>query len=364
MKFEISKKEIVGELKKLNTFTRRTISAFTSAVYISAENNSIMMIVNGQTIGCKFVCQTNVMETGTVTVLCQGLMSVIELMPEGFLTFYSENNKLVIKQGSCKMALSCLDSSSFILPPDADILSSVSVPECIFKQMIGDAKRFCETRPEPNVQNQMHLTVSDNTMCLTATDCRQVIIREEESADKNNIELIFSAQDILSVERLLSDSPDKEKLLTLSVSKNLYHIKVGSYVITGRQTDMVYPNIYKLMSYDFNSYVEVDTAELLDAINRCVYISSSAMKPVVMDLGEILHLSVESATGAVDEKIICNDFQGKSIKIGMNPIFLRNVLQVYPDEKIRLYYINPVSPLSVKITGYTFFLLPTKISVS
>lgn len=102
-----------------------------------------------------------------------------------------------------------------------------------------------------------------------------------------------------------------------------------------------YFNINKMISNDYETKLEVNRKDLIDAIDtEMIFIKESDKRPVILNITDNnILLSVKSTLGEGKEEVEVEK-EGKDIKIGFNPKFLLDALKVIDDETVTLTFVN------------------------
>lgn len=102
-----------------------------------------------------------------------------------------------------------------------------------------------------------------------------------------------------------------------------------------------YFNINKMISNDYETKLEVNRKDLIDAIDtEMIFIKESDKRPVILNITDNnILLSVKSTLGEGKEEVEVEK-EGKDIKIGFNPKFLLDALKVIVTETVTLTFVN------------------------
>lgn len=122
-----------------------------------------------------------------------------------------------------------------------------------------------------------------------------------------------------------------------------------------------YFNINKMISNDYETKLEVNRKDLIDAIDtEMIFIKESDKRPVILNITDNnILLSVKSTLGEGKEEVEVEK-EGKDIKIGFNPKFLLDALKVIDDETVTLTFVNAMSPCFIRDGegSYIYLILP------
>lgn len=363
MKFEIRKEAI---LKCLSTVERGTGNTSAMPIYravlIEAESCNVTFQTNSLDIGITITVGASVEKTGKCCMELKSLKKVVSLMPEGMLSITATEKTLVVQSGLSKIKLPLLDADQFIpvMLKGKEKAETNVLPAFLFKHMVQDVAFAAADSPQQDKQNAIYIESDGDSLSMKAMDGHMLALRTvslEKSGTK--ISCMANARQLSSIAAMMPENI--EELVTFCTTKNGYSLQFGGIYAVGRLIEGKYYNVDTILSTDHNLEAIIDKEKLFDTVERCVYAANSTKKPAVVEVdGKVMRITVVSPEIDVND-ILTGDFSGKPIRLGINPVYLKNVLTAYPDDQVRLNFSSPNLPVSITAEGYHYIVLPCNL---
>ncbi len=106
--------------------------------------------------------------------------------------------------------------------------------------------------------------------------------------------------------------------------------------------DIQYPPVQKIFTMEYETYVEVRKADLLEKITRANQYAGAERNPIIRTFwgkGEIAVMMENSEIGLIGDVVECPGFlDHKRIEILFTPKYLIDSLNNAPDEKVKIHY--------------------------
>lgn len=121
----------------------------------------------------------------------------------------------------------------------------------------------------------------------------------------------------------------------------------GNMLMVGALLNGEYPNVDVILPKEVRTQVEVDVAELQNAVRGCDTIGN-ANKMVKIDIREdLMIVKNNNSEGEYESEVECIT-HGSPLKIAFNKGYFVNMLNALDEEKATLQFVSPVAPMTVK----------------
>lgn len=200
-----------------------------------------------------------------------------------------------------------------------------------------------ETRP---ILTTVNLEAANNQLTATATDtarlARKTISIENDVRFTANI----PAKKLLDIVH----SFEGDSIVSVSVSDKKALFSFDNTVIATRLTNGDYPNTKNIVPKTFNYYLEVNSRELLGAMERVSLLSADRDGVIKLLMSEdgIEVISRSSMVGSANEKINTYQFNGERFEISFRASFVADAIKAVKCEDVEIAFIGEMKPFVVK----------------
>lgn len=365
MKIEVTKKAMVAALKKVGRCSEKKNIEHSRIVELNANyDNKLILKKNNFENYIVSAIGATIMEKGSVVVQYQELMDIVSLMPDGQLNL-TLNNELIVKKGTTIMSLP-VQTQPFTNWKNDEVISEIILPEVTFKKLIEKVIYSADDKVDKSsFMSSVNIELKDDMIRMTATNGKKLATASEkiESTGENYICMIPASQ-LEDISALLSELPGDT--MSFIIRKNSYQLKVTDkrIVIAGRFVRGTYPTIINnVLTQKTKNLIDVDREELYKAVERASYVSKKGERcPLILDINGSLKLSTNNKRNSVEDEIFCR-ISGDKMRIGVDPAYMKEMLKNYPDERVRIGYDSPKSPIFLYTdnTEQTFVVFPVMI---
>jgi len=145
--------------------------------------------------------------------------------------------------------------------------------------------------------------------------------------------------------------------IQLGVNENHVIFGTGQAWLTTRRIDGQFPNVQQLRPESFEVELELNRAELLDAVRRAAVMAQrNTPLRLRFDEGE-LTISAQSQDVGETRESLALRYSGEPLEIGFNAEFLREGLESVTADEVKLELINPLRPGLISADGDSFWYL-------
>jgi len=310
---------------------------------------NVLLVLNGQRLSITgtdlevelvghVALDTTPESQGEVTVPARKLVDICKSLPDGSqLEFALDEQRLVIRSGRSRFALSTLPASDF--PSVQDSPGSV---ELQLKQ--SDLKRLIERTGFAMAQqdvryylNGMLWEVKAGSLRAVATDGHRLAMctlqRDIEVAN-DGLQVILPRKGVIELSRLLTDG---ESSVTIVIGSNHFRANTDSVQFTSKLVDGKFPDYERVLPRTTSKIVFGDREDLRHAFSRASILSNEKYRGVRLSLNSgSLRIVANNPEQEEAEEEVSVDYQGELLEIGFNVSYLLDVLGVLSERSVKL----------------------------
>lgn len=322
--------------------TRSIIPAL-SGIRLQAETGALTLTATDGDISIRAKIAAEVESGGEIVVPGRLLADVARQLPGGDVSLVVTGGGLLeIDCGSASFKLRLLAADDF--PEVGEIEgSTVTLPVSEFSETIDQVARSAsrdETRPH---LTGILLSIDGDKLRSVATDSYRLAVRTTkiEPAVDTKIEANVPARALQEATRVA----DGHDAITITLSDRQIAFVAGEVLLVSRLIDGQFPDFEQLLPDSYEHVLDVDVAELHDAVKR-VSLLAQRNTPLKVSLSEgELEVSAQTTDiGEARETLPAPDFTGDALEIGFNPDFLRDGLDSAHTERAKFKLISAFRP--------------------
>jgi DNA polymerase-3 subunit beta len=196
---------------------------------------------------------------------------------------------------------------------------------------------------------------------MAATDSYRMSVKETELASGGpELEAIIPARALDELTRIAAGA----ETVQLGVNENHVIFGAGDAWLTTRRIDGHFPNVAQLRPEAFEVELELDRAELLDAVRRAAVMAQRNTPLRLRFTDGELTISAQSQDVGETRESLAVRYSGEPLEIGFNAEFLREGLESVTADEVKLELINPLRPglLSADGDSFWYLIMPIRLA--
>lgn len=250
-----------------------------------------------------------------------------------------------IDDGHTNFQLNCQTADEY---PDIDLEkgnNTFNLP-CQDLVKIVDMTAFAasdkNTRPILTVIN---LHADNGQLVATATDSARLSRKVVDIDESIHFSANVPAKTLLEVTRLFENTPEVE--ISANATKIIFAF--GNTIVKSRLITGDYPVSNSIIPTNFNYRLNVNSNELLNAIDRVSILSTdrAAVVKLSMTSEEIEVTSSSEQFGAAAETIECIQYQGERLEVAFNALFVTQAVKALCSDEIEIRLIGEMKPFVI-----------------
>jgi DNA polymerase-3 subunit beta len=292
---------------------------------------------------------------GALVVPAKLLGDIVRLLPSGAVTLAHrpEDGAATIEAGSYSSRLNVFAVEDFPRLPSVDVpLQEVDATALLDTvQRVSRAASRDESRP---VLTGILAQFEGAKLTMAATDSYRMSVKETAlDGGGPELEAIIPARALDELSRVATGA----ERIQLGINDNHVIFGTGNAWLTTRRIDGQFPNVQQLRPESFEVELELDRAEVLDAVRRAAVMAQrNTPLRLRFEEGE-LTISAQSQDVGETRESLAVRYTGEPLEIGFNAEFLREGLESVTADEVKLELINPLRPGLISAEGDTFWYL-------
>jgi len=367
MKLRITKDDILGPLQIISGVVERkqTMPVLSNLLFEVSANQ---VSVTGTNMEVELVCElegVQVISEGRITIPARKLSDICRSLPDGSeIELSLEGDKVSLSSGKSQFTLSTLPADQFpnIEEDEHDI--SIAFKQNEFKGMI-EATGFAMAQQDVRYYlNGMLLEVGNDYVRAVATDGHRLAMANMalDMQLTEGKQVIVPRKGIIELARLLSDS---EEEVEISIGQSHIFSKIGNYTFTSKLIDGKFPDYNRVIPQGGDKVVIADRSALKGVFSRASILSHENIRGIQLQLSNNqIQVFANNPEHEHAEDYLDVIYEGPELQIGFNVSYLIDVLNVIPDDSVKLTLSNANSSALIESTenqGRIYVVMPMRL---
>ncbi|MCR5332698.1 MAG: DNA polymerase III subunit beta [Bacilli bacterium] len=280
---------------------------------------------------------------GSTLVQCKLLLEIVRHSESEFIDFeLIDNSILKISYGDVVNRPNTLRAEEY---PEIDLNvkgATFEVKSAEFTKQIEQTAFAASTKETRPILTAVNLSAHGGLLTATATDTARLARKTMEIETEENFSINIPAKKLLDIVH----SFEGEDVVSIAVSDKKAAFSFGNTVISTRLINGDYPNTKNIVPKTFNYYLEVNSREFLNAMDR-VSLFGGVIK-LIMTEDEVEMISRSTITGSANVKLSTFQFSGERLEISFNSAFVTDAIRAVASEDVTIAFIGEMKPFVVK----------------
>lgn len=304
-------------------------------------------------------------DEGTITVPAKKFIDIIKsLEDDAEIVFTYEDNRVSISSATSKFKLTTLPADNY---PIADYDCSELEFNLNTVDLIHLLQSTAFAMAQQDVRiylNGLFLEFGAKSITAVTADGHRMAICSVPCVDlPSQHRLLIPKKGIQEVLRLLSNSETEQILI--SASQNHFRIVSSQYIFSSKLIEARFPPYTKAIPKNQDKHVTVDRDILKRALSRIIIMANEKSRAVSLNIQQgSLTLSATNQEHEEGVESLEVKTEGDALEIGLNAIYLLEVLNHMQDGLLNLSFASADSSIlvqSLQDDNYQYIIMPMKI---
>ena len=183
--------------------------------------------------------------------------------------------------------------------------------------------------------NGMLFEIGEGSLKTVATDGHRLAMSFMDIDQGGKVQqVIVPRKGVLELQRLLGEVKGD---VSISLGSNHLCVESPEYLMTTKLVDGRFPDYDRVIPKNGDKVVLADRVELKQALNRTAILSNEKFRGIRVNLASgLLQLSANNPEQEEAEESVNVDYEGDSLEVGFNVVYLQDVLGVLQCEKVKI----------------------------
>ncbi len=252
----------------------------------------------------------------------------------------------VINDNRSEFKLNCVRAEEY---PDLDLDPSgtqLSITKADFSLIVSQTAFAASTKEQRPILTAINLEAEQGILTATATDSARMARKQIKIPDGISFIANVPAKMMTEVDKLTDMSTD----LNISISDKKALFSLGRTVIATRLIAGDYPNTKKIATRVSNYALEVNSVDIIKAIDRANILSVERENVVDLLMSENgIEVSAKSSQiGSAVQKIDVFKYEGANLRVSFNSEFVLSAIRALDCQDVTLAFEGEMKPFVVK----------------
>ena len=369
MKFTVTRNSLLNELNLVQgVIEKKSTIPILSNILLEASGEHLDIIATDLDVTIRCGCAASVTEEGSTTIAARRLFDIVRLLPENTDIDFAllENDWVELHAGSSDYKIVALPKENFPSIPEA-APASAQISGILLKGMI-QRTMFAITQEESRYSlNGALLALMPNEIRMVATDGhRLAMVSKGMEIPGVDVEVraLIPRKTLVEIQKLIGE---QDVVMEFGRDENHLFFTVGNKQLVSRILAGQFPNYELVIPRENDKYVVSSAKAIGDAIRRAAIMSDEKLKAIRLAFKEgNLELTASCAEAGEAREVVPVEYEGESMEIGFNPIYLLDFIGACGAESISLSLkdsetqgmLRPVGPEDI---DYRYVVMPMKL---
>jgi len=327
-------------------------------VYMSMEGGSLTFCANDLEMAIRLSTIDVKGDGAGATVLPKRFVQIAKQLPGDEVKITIKDDRAVIKSGSSKFKLNCMDAESFPIFDEGYVEKpSFNVEGQALKEMIGKTT-FCVagSPANPVFQGVYVSNHSGNIVCMASDTYRLACYKKMRVDYHESFEAIIPGKLLAGVGRIIGDND----IVKIYVGGGELVFTVNDYVISTRILDGKYPDLKQAFPKNPETKVVIDQQLFASTINRARILANKQSEMISLSISDVLTVESQSEVGKMNEELPIQ-VEGEPLdRLLINAKYLLEGVKAFDEKDLCIEFNGEFGAVVIKEDGFKYLALPIK----
>lgn len=369
MKFSCNKKELSEAINNvLPAVTTKTTLIALEGILMQCENNSLNVTGYNLELGIAKAVVVKSTENGSIILNATLLANIINKMPDGEVSFKTDEKLLtIIECNDIEFTILGLSSEEYPDMPSISNDKEFSLSHDLLKNMISQTLFSVAQNDQNPILTGSLFDIKDSILHIVSVDGVRLALRKEKINVLEDFQFVVPGKSLGEIVKLLSRLvlEEEDEKVKISVSNKHISFSINGYIVISRLLEGNFLDYETAIPKETQTTITIDTKTFLDSINRAsIIISEKAKSPIRCTFANNnIKLFCETSIGKVNDSIAVK-IDGPEVKIGFNNRFMADALKASECDQLKLEINGPISPIKIMPIdddSFLFLVLPVRL---
>ena len=337
-----------------------------SGIYLRAEGSMLEVQGNNYAMGIIARIPVNTEDPGDIVVSGKKFQEFVRNMPDKTITFFDEDNSLVMESGGASVRLLTMAAQEFpkVKTPDAESsfkIRTTTLQELIRRTVFAAAKDE-GSRP---IFTGCCFEIKNDAINLVATNTHRLALAKDMLTENyDEMSFVVPAETLRDIMNRI-DSKDTDNYVTVKYSPRFVTFTFDNVFVTARLIEGTFPPYDRVIPTSSTTHATVSTKDFREAVELVALMSKeteyNTVKLVFNEDGIEISSDSPEVGGAV--KAVDALIEGDDLEISFNAAYITDVLKIVDTAKVDIALNDKFSPAAFTEPGnenYVYIATPVR----
>lgn len=351
MKFTCERESILKEIANAHEIisVRNSLSIL-SNVFLSISDQTLTIRATDLKVNFETSISVNALSSGSVTVICDKLHSILRSLPNGQVEFEKKDGTLLSispKQKNIRFQLKGISSDKY---PQFNTLKtdgSFSFSKKDLIEMVSNTIFAVSDDETRYFMNGVYLEKEGTQIIMVATDGRRLAYSSKKT--DNSVEDFKGVIIPPKILNILRRQPSREGELKMAVNDREFHLQFSSHHLSSNLIDAQFPNYQRVIPEQQEHRLVIEREAFEDGLRRVSLLVEQKSRRIYLETktDNLVIRSSEGEIGAAREEVPC-EYQGPELVIALNYEYLLSPMREMITDRVALEFTDTDKALSLK----------------
>ncbi|MEB6113872.1 DNA polymerase III subunit beta [Kurthia gibsonii] len=291
-------------------------------------------------------------ETGSIVLQARMFNEIIRKLPTNEVEIeVTENYQTRIRSGKSDFHLIGLEPNEYPMLPEVSEENQISIPGDLLKSIIRETVFAVSTSESRPVLTGVNWKVTEEGLICVATDshrlARRIVTLDNLPKDVESV--VIPGKSLTELSKILSDSSTP---VNIYMTNQQVLFKTEDVLFFSRLLEGNYPDTNRLIPETYQTTVQINGKELLQAIDRASLLAREERNNVVrfstLDQSQIEISSNSPEIGKVEEEIQVQELTGDELRISFSAKYMMDALKSIDGQDVIIQFTGAMRPFIIR----------------
>lgn len=368
MKLRFNREEMADALGAVCAVTgARTPKEILRSVLLDAQSDVLLLAATDQEIGVRVaVTQVEVGKTGTALVVADTLNRIVRECNDELLAIELSGTTLHVRGEGSHFQVVTQTVDDFPPVPTMQGEPDFTLDVGTLRRLIEWTSFAAARESSRYAINGILWEIDGDKLTMAATDGRRLSIATTDISGKGSGKASGKTESIVptkALNLLARIAADADAQVGVKLTSNQVMFKIGGAFVSSMLVEGHFPKYQDVIPSDCNKVVRIQTDAFHGALKRAALLTNEESKGV--------RLSLESGTMTLSSRApeqgeatisIPVTYEGESMEIGFNPVFLTDVLRVTHEDEVNFALKESSRPGLIEVGNFRHVVMPVNLT--
>lgn len=368
MKFSCDKSLLAEVINTVSLAVSKSNLPALEGVLMNCQNNRLTITGYNLDLGIVKTIPVSSEEDGVLIIEASRLSSIVNRMPNGQISFSSDDRLLTLIQcGNVEFTILGLSAEDYPEIPSIEKDHEVEIDQKVFSEMITQTLFAIAQTEQTPVYTGTLFELKNRELALVSVDGYRMALKKHPIDSDEEFRFIVPGKTLNELQKILtkmSDEDEEHKVNFRITSKHII-FTVNGYHVISRLLDGDFLDYNNAIPKGAKTRVRIKAREMINSINRAsIIINERAKSPIRCEFtGNLVKVNCETTLGKLQDSFEAEK-EGEDIRIGFNNKYMADALKASACDELMLEMSGPLSPIKlVPLDGddFLFLVLPIRL---